>query len=221
MSDIPIGDNPPPSQSRMINTSVGMVDRGNHPLEGIANYQKAVYQKITSADRMLTRIREEMDKLTNMGDTISPEDVVAAAGRVVAHGVPAREMATLLAGMPTQAGQGLASWIAQQNVAVQQQEAEVARVREIALHKMGVSAVRAMAAGDVMNQATRASSMMGPLAPGGNQAIASQPAAAQGGPLMPAAAPAQPAAAAPLAPPVPGQAPMMPISGPLAPGGGR
>jgi len=214
-----MSDNP-----RTVNMSdVGPVDRGSHPLEAISNYHKAVYTKITNADRMLSRIREEMDKLTNMGDTISPEDVVAAAGRVVGHGVPAREMATLLAGMPVQAGQGLAAWIQEQNALVQQQEAEVARVREIALHKMGVSAVRSMAAGDVINQARQASSVLGPLAPGGNQAIAPQapPAGAPPVGAMASSAGALGPATAPIstpATPTPAAQPMMPIAGPLAPG---
>jgi len=205
-----MSDNP-----RSVNMSdVGPVDRGSHPLEAISNYHRALYTKITNADRMLSRIREEMDKLTTMGDTVSPEDVIAAAGRVVGHGVPAREMATLLAGMPVQAGQGLASWVQQQNQMVQQQEAEVSRVRELALHQMGVSAVRAMAAGDMINRRKQSSAMLGPLAPGGNQAIASTPTA---GALAPAA-PAAPVA--PSGPPAaPGAPPMMPISGPLAPGG--
>ena len=207
-----MSDNP-----RSVNMSdVGPVDRGSHPLEAISNYHRALYTKITNADRMLSRIREEMDKLTTMGDTVSPEDVIAAAGRVVGHGVPAREMATLLAGMPVQAGQGLASWVQQQNQMVQQQEAEVSRVRELALHQMGVSAVRAMAAGDMINRRKQSSAMLGPLAPGGNQAAAPQASGTSA--MMPTAGALAPAA--PSGPPAaPGAPPMMPISGPLAPVG--
>src|SRR5215469_9796008 len=48
---------------------------------------KAIYGKTVSAKNMLDRIREEMDKLTNMADTVTPQDVIGAAGRLVGHGI--------------------------------------------------------------------------------------------------------------------------------------
>lgn len=187
MSDNPLGGGgPPPMGPAPYQTDAGPIARGSNPLEDAHAYHKAVHQKISNADRLIKRMREEIDKLVLMGDVVSPEDVVAAAGRVVGHGVPAKEMASLLASMPTQAGQGLAQWVQLQHGQLQQQEAVVAQAKEVALHRMGVSGVRALAASDLQNAARAGTSQMGPLAPGGNQAIASQPQSAP--PPMPGGA---------------------------------
>lgn len=209
MSDNPLGGGmppggggPPQAGPQMINAPhVGTIERGENALATLHNYHKAVHTKVSNADRMLKVIRAEMEKLTAMADTVSPEDVIAAAGRVVGHGVPAKDMAQLLASMPAQAGQGLAAWISQQNQMVQQQEAEVARVREISAHRVALSAFENAAASDMTHRARQGALQMGPLAPGGNQAVASQP--------------TEP----PRGVPSPTTPPMMPISGPLAPRG--
>lgn len=193
MSDNPLGGGgPPPAGPAPYMTDAGPIARGANPLDDAHSYHKAVHAKLSNADRLLKRIREEMDKLVTMGDVVSPEDVVAAAGRVVGHGVPAKEMATLLATMPTQAGQGLAQWVQLHHGQLQQEEAMVAQAKEAALHRMGTSAVRALAASDLQNAARAGASQMGPLAPGGNQAIASQP--------QQSMAPPMPGGAGPLGP---------------------
>lgn len=161
-------DDPGPDQ--MAIPGVGNIQRGPTDLHTLHSYNKIIYQKLVQADRMLGVLRGELDKLALMGDTVAPEDVIASAGRVVGHGVPARELATLLADMPSQAGQGLSAWVAQQDQALTMQEAHVAQMREIAQHRMGVSAVREMAADEVMARGRRtaaAMGAMGPLGPGG------------------------------------------------------
>lgn len=160
----PGADDPGPDQ--MAVPGLGNIQRGPTNLHTLHSYNKLVYQKLVQADRMLGVLRGEMDKLALMGDTVAPEDVIAAAGRVVGHGVPARELATLLADMPSQAGQGLSAWVAQQDQGLMQQEAHVAQMREIAQHRMGVSAVREMAADEVMNRGRRTAAAMGALGPG-------------------------------------------------------
>lgn len=158
-----------PSPNEMAVPGVGNIQRGPTDLHTLHAYNKLVHQKLVNADRILGVLRGEMDKLALMQDTVTPEDVISAAGRVVGHGVPARELASLLAEMPSQAGQGLAAWVAQQDQALTQQEAHVAQMKEIAQHRMGVSAVRTMAADEMMARGRRAAAAMGALAPGGGQ----------------------------------------------------
>jgi hypothetical protein len=131
---------------------VGNIDRGDTAFHAEHNYNKAVYRKLQQAKATFDHIRVEMDKLVEMGDTVSPEDVVAAAGRVVGHGVPAGDMASLLAQMPTMAGQGLAAWLAQQDQAVRAQELHVEQVSRIAQGRLAASAFRGLAAEHVMQR---------------------------------------------------------------------
>jgi hypothetical protein len=173
----------------------GMPDRDGYPVPGLGNikkgqtpyhtehnYNKAMYNKLVNARNMLDRIREEMDRLSEMGDTVAPEDVIAAAGRVAGHGVPARELAQILSTMPTMAGQGLAAWVAQQDMAVTQQERHVDQVSDIAAHRMALSALRTIAVEHLAEEQRR----MSPEAPGRpsqHQAIRQNPL----GPVGPAA----------------------------------
>lgn len=158
-------DDPGPDQ--MAIPGVGNIQRGPTNLHTMHSYNKIVHQKLVQADRMLGVMRDEMDKLALMADTVTPEDVIAAAGRVVGHGVPARELASLLADMPSQAGQGLSAWVAQQDQALTLQESHVAQMRQIAAYRMGVSNMRVAAMDDVINRGKRAAMSMGSLAPGG------------------------------------------------------
>jgi len=133
--------------------------------------QKAIYQKTVHARSMLDHIRTELDKLTNMADSVSPEDVIGAAGRLVGHGIPAKEMATLLADMPTNAGQGLAAWVGMHDQNARQQEAEVDRITHMARYQMGLAAFRELAGNHILNHHIRprqaaAQGMAGQMAPG-------------------------------------------------------
>lgn len=142
---------------------IGKINRGPTDLHTQHAYNKALYNKLVDADRMLGHIRNEMDKLVTLGDAVTPDDVIGAAGRVVGHGVPAREMATILADMPLSAGQGLAAWIAQNDMLVAQQEGQVAQTMRIAGHHMAVSGMRVLAANAVQDHARRIAAPAGQL----------------------------------------------------------
>lgn len=169
-----------PGPDEMSIPGLGNIQRGPTNLHTLHSYNKIVFQKLVQADRMLSTIRGEMDKLALMGDTVSPEDVIAAAGRVAGHGVPARELASILAEMPSQAGQGLSAWVTQQDQALTLQEAHVRQMRSIAAYRMGLSNLRVTAAEDIMNRGKRAAVSMGALGPG-----VQQPAPAGGAQQMP------------------------------------
>ena len=104
---------------------------------------KARYAKTAAADSILTSIRTELDQLTKLGDTVTSEDVIQSAGRLVASGATPMEMASLLADMP-EGGQALANWIAQQDQAVTQREAQVAPLHALARHQVGVTGLHSL-----------------------------------------------------------------------------
>lgn len=172
---------------------VGKIQRGETPIHTAHAYNKAVYNKTLSAGRMIDHLRVEMDKLSDMGDTVTPEDVVAGAGRLVGHGVPARELASILAEMPTQAGQGLAAWVARNDTLLTQQEALIARQTDMAAHRMAQSALQVIATEHLMGHARNMRAAMpnqGQLAPGQQKAMKQNPMgpvgpAAGGSPSMP------------------------------------
>ena len=166
---------------------VGPIKKGQSVYHTEHAYNRAVYGKLVDAARMLDHIRGEMDKLTVMGDTVTPEDVIGSAGRLVGHGVPARELAQILSDMPTQAGQGLAAWVAQNDALVTQQEAHVAQMREIAQYRMGASAMQVLAANHLMERGQQRAAAAGGLAPRARGGAAAPPANA-----MAPAAPSMP-----------------------------
>lgn len=165
---------------------VGKIPRGETPIHTAHAYNKAVYNKTLSAGRMIDHLRTEMDKLTDMGDTVTPEDVIAGAGRLVGQGVPARELASILSEMPTQAGQGLAAWVLQNDRLLTQQEALITRQTDMAAHRMAQSALQVIATEHLMGHARNLRAAMpnqGQLAPGQQKAIKQNPM----GPVGPAA----------------------------------
>lgn len=110
---------------------------------------KAVYDQLSKARGMLDHMRREMDGLVQKGDVVTPDEVISAAGRVVGHGVGAREMAMMLADMPQMAGQGLAAWLAAHDQGIAQQEAHVNQMLMVAAHRYGMAGLGMAAADDV------------------------------------------------------------------------
>lgn len=126
---------------------------------------KAVFDQLTKARGMLDHMRREMDGLVQKGDTVGPDEVIAAAGRVVGHGVGAREMAMLLADMPSMAGQGLAAWLAAHDQGIAQQEAHVDQMLQVAGHRYGVASIGLMAASHINSTVKGMIPRAGALAP--------------------------------------------------------
>src|SRR5215467_12161246 len=63
------------------------------------------------AQGVLDHLRRELDELMEYGDMVRPEHVIEAAGRLVGHGIGAAQLAQVMSDMPSQGGEGLASWI--------------------------------------------------------------------------------------------------------------
>lgn len=70
----------------------------------------AKYEKMKEARTQITAVIKNMGELTKLLDTVTTQDVVKASANMVAAGIPAIEMAKILADMPEQGAQ-LQSWV--------------------------------------------------------------------------------------------------------------
>jgi hypothetical protein len=122
---------------------------GAHPLisgmSALHDLSRAKFDKLSDAKAMLEKVKSELLPLAKMGETVSQEDVIKAAGKMVGHGLGASAVAGLLADMP-QDGQPLAAWVAQHMIGVQQREAQLQPVLAKAQHELGVHAIQLLAA---------------------------------------------------------------------------
>ena len=142
---------------------------GPAPSPGVSPVQalSAKYDKLTSARSTLDKVRVEMDSLVKLGDSVTPEDVIKAAGGLVAAGLEPAAVASLLGDMP-EGGQALQAWVAQHDQDVQQREAQLNQVHRAVRHQMGATAMRTLMM-NAAHQAMQPPEALGPAqAPGAN-----------------------------------------------------
>lgn len=157
-----------------------LADRQKTPIHAEHGLNKAIYHHLVDARNSTTTSARSWTSCSRWVTWSARRDVIAAAGRVVARGVPAREMAGVLADMPTQAGQGLAAWLQQMDAAVTREEMLIDQTGQIAAYRMGLSAQRVIAAEHLMGEARQQTGAMGALAPRGRQDAAQAPQPAGG-----------------------------------------
>ncbi len=104
----------------------------------------AQFGKVKEAQGKVQASRAAVDQLIKLGDTVSTEDVVKAAGGMVAAGIGAVDVATLLAGMPIQGGEALQAWVGQQAEQVAQMEAQVKVALRQAGYALGVASLKSV-----------------------------------------------------------------------------
>ena len=109
-------------------------------------YAKAQYNQGMKAQGVLDHLRRELDGLMDLGDTVRPEHIIEAAGRLVGHGLGATQLAQIMSDMPAQGGEGLASWVRMHDLTISQAEQRVMMENKLLQHNMGVAAVGSMAA---------------------------------------------------------------------------
>lgn len=102
---------------------------------------KQVFDKLTAAQRQVRATKAELDKLVAMKDTVTQDDVVKAAGGMVAAGIPAVQVAGILAEMPDN-GEALEAWLASKDQKVSAQLDQVNQAVTGARYKLGLSALR-------------------------------------------------------------------------------
>ena len=103
----------------------------------------AQYAKLMQASDTLDATKASLDALLGLGDTVTPEDVVKEAGKLVGYGLSPTAVATMLVDMP-QKGDMLAEWVQQQDQGVAQRVAQLSLVTNAVRHKMGVDAIQGL-----------------------------------------------------------------------------
>lgn len=121
---------------------------------------RAQYGKLKEADGLLKKVREEMDNLVDLGDSVDTQDVIKASGKLVGHGIAAPQMAEILSSMPAGGGQPLAEWLVKQDQIVRSREAQMHQVKSVMQSHLAASGLRVLAAEHL--KATNA----GPMAEG-------------------------------------------------------
>jgi len=109
-------------------------------------YVKNQYDTNMKAQKVLDHLRVELDQLMDMGDMVRPEHVIEAAGRLVGHGIGATQLAQIMSDMPSQGGEGLASWIRMHDISVTGAEQHLAQNTAVLQHRMGVAGIKSLAA---------------------------------------------------------------------------
>ena len=112
--------------------------------------------------------REQFSHLMNLGDLVTPDDVVASASKIVAAGGEPMNIAGVLADMPPQS-EALKAWIAGQAQQFAQKEAQFTSVLSQVRHATGLAALRLLAADSFADQGLGpdAQPLPGSLAPQG------------------------------------------------------
>lgn len=100
----------------------------------------ARFEKLREAKTQINAVLEAFGNLTDLQDTVQVRDVVKASGGIVAAGVPATQMAVILADMPEQPTQ-LQAWIKDQFDKAQSAEQKINEGLAITRHGLVTSAL--------------------------------------------------------------------------------
>ena len=123
------------------------------------------YNQLKKIDGRLQAMIKGLGALVKLADTVTAEDVVDEAAKLLHQGFSAMEMATTLAEMPADGGEALAGWVKQQVAQAQANDAKLGPALQAARHQMGVSALHSI----LGHQLGTPSAAPNPLAPGGAQ----------------------------------------------------
>lgn len=153
--DSPLVPPPMPQASAMMQHFGGRLEQA-----------QAQYQRMKESQARLVAVRKELDRLVALGDTATSEDLVKAGSGLVACGLQAVAIATLLADAPD-SGPELQTWIEQHDAASRQREAQNAQALAVTRHELGSAALRTLM-GHGAEQAGQAGQAGSPPAPAGN-----------------------------------------------------
>lgn len=102
---------------------------------------KVQFAKLSAATTLAGKITAELAHLSSLGDTVTQDDVVESAGKLVTDGLPPLEAASLLADMPP-GGEALQAWVASHTQAAAASAKALSVHQAIARHNMGMVALR-------------------------------------------------------------------------------
>lgn len=105
----------------------------------------AKFNTMKEAQTQLSATEHAIQGLMSLGDTVSSKEVVKAASGMVAAGIPAAEVATILADMPETA-EAIQSWLGEMDQGLKQKQAQVEQAMKGARYDLGLSAMRSILA---------------------------------------------------------------------------
>lgn len=138
---------PAPSPKDQEANALGSSLPKSEPSEMMQGFQTSLqssaakFKKLQELDNQLSATRKQVDHLVALGDTVTTEDVIDAASEMVAAGMGAVEVASILADMPD-SGEALQKWVAEQDQKVAGLEAQVGELLAGARFKMGTDALQ-------------------------------------------------------------------------------
>ena len=106
---------------------------------------RALFDKLKEAETQTDAIVDEFKQLVALADTVTTQDVVKGCAGIVAAGVPAMSMATILADMPERQPE-LQAWVAQKYKDGLAAEQQVAGGLRQARHNLVVAGLQAVLA---------------------------------------------------------------------------
>lgn len=96
---------------------------------------EARFDKMKEADSQIKAVIQAFGGMMNLADTVTTKDVVGACADIVAAGIPAVQMATILANMPEQPQQ-LQAWIKHEFEQAQTADQKIQQGLAITRHQM-------------------------------------------------------------------------------------
>lgn len=126
---------PPPADSSPHGQMMGSL--GN----GLAS-ASARQDKTAQSMDLVGKARELMDGLMALGDSVTKDDIIEAAGHMVGTGSPPVAIASLMATCPPDpSGQALAGWVQAQDQNLRQKEALAQQAHAIAGHQLAAASM--------------------------------------------------------------------------------
>lgn len=111
------------------------------------DFVRSTYDQMKTTMGYLDHARQVLEALASEGDSVQPEQVIKAAGDLVAKGMDPHQIAGLLATMPQGGGEALASWLEQQSAALEAKEQKLSPMMDGIRQHLGISALHLLAAG--------------------------------------------------------------------------
>lgn len=105
----------------------------------------AKFNMLKEAQTQVSATDHAIQSLLLLGDTVSSKDVVKAASGMVAAGIPAVEVATILSDMP-ESTEAIQSWLSEMDQGVKDKQAQVEQAMKGARYKLGLAAMRSIIA---------------------------------------------------------------------------
>ncbi len=152
----PSSAGPSPDNTNVMSGAIAPDSPSPHPILAAAQSnlagEQAKYDKLSKAKSSAEMVRNEMDQLLKLGDSVTADDVVEGLGKMVAGGLSPEPLIAMMAGGPNgeapmpESGSGLASWLQQHEQKFAQFEQQIAQAHSTAAHDVGLAGVQGLVA---------------------------------------------------------------------------